>query len=158
MAHQDPVATITLVDHGGALQAAQTMAQSIELGNRVDSIEGDPLSVKVPDNTYDIVLLAQRLHSLGSDAASQLLQRAIGAAKLGGRVVVIDLFRVPPKPNLAECIEALKLELETQHGAIPTLEEAQASFSSAGMGEIQFSFLAASRVNLGLMVGICPTG
>ena len=69
-------------------------------------------------------------------------------------MVVIDLFRGPGKPNLAESIEALKLSMETQSGHIRTLEAGQAMMKNAGLDHVQFSFIAASQVNLGLMVGV----
>ena len=71
----------------------------------------------------------------------------------GGRV---DLFRGPGKPNLAECIEALKLKLGTT-GRMRTLEETQAKLVAHDLREVQFTFLAASRINLGLAVGTKPT-
>ena len=156
MAHRDAAATITAVDHAGAIEAAKNMAESIELGQRMMVIEGDAETVDLPQDEFDIVLVAQRMAALGAEQADVMLKRAIGAAKPLGRIVVIDLFRGPTKPNLAESIEALKLELDTKAGEIPTLEGAQKAFAAAGLTDVQFTFLAASRVNMGLMVGVCP--
>ena len=155
MAHQDAAATITAVDHAGAIEAAMTMAESIDLGDRLTTIQGDPKSVELPEDEFDIVLLAQRFCALGQVEAAELLARAIRAAKPGGRIVVIDLFRGPTKPNLTESIEALKLELETSEGQMRSLESAQEIFAKAGLTGVQFTFLAASRSNMGLVVGNC---
>ncbi len=156
MAHRDGAATVTAVDHAGALEAARSTAASIALTDRFQTITAEPSDVDLPANQFDIVILAQRLHALGNEAALGMLRRAVAACKRGGRVVVIDLFRGPARPNLAEAVEAMKLDLETQAGQMRSLAESQAAFQDAGLSEIQFSFLAASRVNLGLMVGVKP--
>jgi ubiquinone/menaquinone biosynthesis C-methylase UbiE len=154
MAHRDPAATITAVDHAGAIEAARSTAASIDLTDRFHTITAEPGEVELPEHQFDIVLLAQRLHVLDSEAALGMLRRAVAACKPNGRVVVIDLFRGPASPDLAEAVEALKLDLETQAGQMRSLAESQAAFQAAGLADIQFTFLAASRVNLGLMVGV----
>ncbi len=156
MAHRDSDATIVAVDNQAALQAATATAESIGLSERFKTIDADAEQVAVPDNEFDMVLLAQRLHCLSRDRAQSLLSRAIAAAKPGGRIVVIDLFRGPAKPNLAESIAALKLELDSRAGHMRTLEETQKQLKSLGLERVQFTFLAASRVNMGLAVGRKP--
>ena len=65
MGHRDQKAEITAVDCEGALVAAVAMAESIDLSSRFKTIDGDPLSVELPQEGFDLVLLAQRLHALG---------------------------------------------------------------------------------------------
>jgi ubiquinone/menaquinone biosynthesis C-methylase UbiE len=156
MAHRDSDATIVAVDNQAALQAATATADSIGLSDRFKTIEADPERVTVPDSEFDLVLLAQRLHCLSRDRAQSLLGRAIAAAKPGGRIVIIDLFRGPTKPNLAESLEALKLEIDTRDGQMRSLEETQKQLKALGLERVQFTFLAASRVNMGLAVGVKP--
>ena len=81
MAHRDAAATITAVDHAGAIEAAKNMAESIELGQRMTVIEGDAETVELPQDKFDIVLLAQRMAALGPDQTDAMLKRAIAAAK-----------------------------------------------------------------------------
>ncbi|TWT83429.1 tRNA (cmo5U34)-methyltransferase [Planctomycetes bacterium CA13] len=156
MAHRDAKATITAVDVEGPLAAATTMAASINVADRFSVIESDPMDVESLEPIYDIVLLAQRLFGLGGDDQTRLLAKAASATKSGGRIVIVDLFRGPTKPNLAESVEALKLQLDTPSGAMKTLKESEQMLMSVGFGQIQFSFLAASRVNLGLMTATKP--
>lgn len=158
MAHRDDAATVVAVDHHAALQAALASADSIGLSDRFKTIEADPEQVTVSDDEFDLVLLAQRISSLDNDRGENLLGRAVAATKPGGRVVVIDLFRGPTKPNLAESVEALKLELDTADGHMRSLEQAQQELKSAGLTDVQFTFLAASRVNMGMAVGVKPIG
>jgi hypothetical protein len=111
------------------------------------------LQVELEENQFDLVVIAQRLHALSPENAGILLRRGVAAVKPAGRLAMIDLFRGPTRPNVAEAFEALKLELDTRQGKMRTLEESQAALTEAGLQRIQFSFLAASRINLGLMVG-----
>ena len=162
MAHQDPEATILAVDISVAIEAATNTAQSIGLGDRFQTLEVNPAdpslrSVEFPKADFDIVLLAQRISGLGSKVAEDLLKKSIEALKPNGRLVVIDLFRGPTKPNLAESAEALKLDLSTQEGHIRTLESTQALFAQMGLQRVQFAFLAASKVNMGMAVGEKPS-
>ncbi len=154
MAHRDPKSTLTLVDYPNALAAAENTASSIGLGERLSTIEGDPFSVELPADQFDLVLMAQRLHSLDDDASKKLLERAIAAAKPGGKVVVIDLFRSPARPGVSEAVEALRLNLGTEGGRMRDLEETQALLREFGLQQVQFAFLAATPLNLGIAVGV----
>ncbi len=156
IAHRDPESSVTAVDNEAALAAALATAQSIGLGERFEMIQGDPMDVSIPDGTYDLVLVAQRISCMDVEAGKKLLAKAVASAKPGGRIVVIDPFRGPAKPNLAECIEALRIDMGTVGGRMRSLEEAQADMQDAGLLRIQFTFLAASLVNLGLAVGNKP--
>lgn len=156
MAHRDSQATVTAVDTPAALAAATSTAESIEIGDRFRTVPGDPDEVQLPESGFDLVLLPQRLHALDDRGAERLVARAVAATAPGGRIVVIDLFRGPTKPKLAESVEALRLELDTRAGRMRSLEETQTLLARAGLENIQFSFLAASRINLGMMVGIKP--
>ncbi len=153
MAHRDPQATITAVDNSAALEAATRAAHSIGLSSRFHALEANPSEAELPEAEFDLVILAQRLGCLGAEEATTILQRSIRATKPGGRVVVIDLFRGPTKPNLAESVEALKLNLGTREGYIRSLDEIQILLQKSGLHRVQFAFLAASKVNLGMAVG-----
>ncbi|MGI9473043.1 MAG: methyltransferase domain-containing protein [Rubripirellula sp.] len=156
MAHRDPKAVVTAVDSEAALKAAKSTADSIGLGDRFQVIEADSGQVELAEAAYDMVVLAQRLSRLSSDAGRELLTRAISAAKPGGRLIVIDLFRGPTTPNISECIEALMLELNTTDGSIRTMQEIQDELQELGLEQVQFTFLADSRVNMGMAVGTRP--
>lgn len=152
-AHRDPESSVVAVDQEAALEAAKATAESIELGDRFSCVSGDPLDADVATDAFDLVIVAQRMSSLDEQAAKKLLRKAAACCALGGRVVVIDLFRSPAKTNLTEAIEALRLDLGTRGGRMRSLEEAQADLREAGLSRIQFTFIAASETNLGMAVG-----
>ena len=152
--HRDAVATVLAVDDAGAIEAAQSTADSIELGDRFQTIVSVPGEAELPADQFDLVLLAQRLNGLNDAQASSLLEIGVAACKPGGRVVVIDTLVGPAKPTLVDAIEALRLDLETRGGRMRTLQEAQQMLGATGLTAIQFTPLAASQTNLGLVVGV----
>lgn len=156
MAHRDPGMRVTAVDSPAALEAARRMAESIEIGDRFATIAGEPLGVELPDAAFDMTLIPQRLHAHGARRGGELLKRAVAATRPGGRVVVIDLFRNPGQPTLTETLAALRIELETPDGQIPTLEETRAQLLEAGLTGVQFTYLAASQAGHGMAVGTRP--
>ncbi|MGB0758893.1 MAG: methyltransferase domain-containing protein [Rubripirellula sp.] len=157
MAHRDQDAIVTAVDQAAALKAAQSTADSIGLGDRFHAVEADPLEAELDDAVFDLVLVAQRLGCLGPGEGQKLLAKAVKALKLGGKLVVIDLFRGPARPDMGECVEALKLELGTQNGSMRTLEAIQTELAELGLQGPQVTFLPDSRVNMGMAVANRPS-
>ncbi len=153
MAHRDPEATISAVDEADALIAARSTADSIELGERFETITCLPSEADLPAEHFDLVLIAQQIGYLGHAEAESLLQRAIAAARPGAKIAVIDLFSGPAKPTLAETIEALRIELGTRAGHVRSLEQIQQLMADQGLRAVQFAFLEASKENLGMAVG-----
>jgi SAM-dependent methyltransferase len=162
MAHRDPEATVTAVDHAGSIAAARSTAEAIGISGRVRSIEADPLEAELPSDTFDITLVSQRINGLNNTDAAALIRLAVAATRPGGRVVVIDLFRGVgsaegvARPGVLESIEALRLNLKTTDGRIATLQEAQQRLLAGGLEQVQFAYLPASRLNLGIVVGVKP--
>ena len=157
MAHRDQKATVIAVDQAAALKAAQSTADSIGLGDRFGAIEADPVEAELDDAEFDLVVVAQRLGCLGPNDGQKLLSKAIKALKFGGKLVVVDLFRGPAKPDMSECVEALKLELGTHHGSMRTLEAIQTELAELGMENAQVTFMPDSRVNMGMAVANRPS-
>jgi len=157
MAHRDPKSKITGVDRAAALKAAQSTADSIGLGDRFQTIEAEPAEVDLGESKFDIVLVAQRLGCVGPEEGRKLLTKAVDALTFGGKLVVIDLFRGPAKPDMSECVEALKLELETGQGGMWTLEAIQAELTELGLERVEVTFMPDSRVNMGMAIGKRPS-
>ncbi len=153
MAHRDPQSTVVMVDLPEALEAANSTAQAIEIGDRVSKMEGDPDDVELPQKQFDLALIAQRISSRGDEQAQRMVQRAADSVVPGGRVVVVDLFQTPGPLQLSEAIESLKLNLGTRSGRVRHLNEMQGIMAKCGLKDLQFTYLAASHVNLGMAVG-----
>jgi len=152
MAYRDSRSTVTAVDHAAALEAAASTAQSIELGERFSTIEGDPLSVSLPSSAFDMAIIAQRLHSESLAQGSELLERARESLNAGGELIVIDLFETDSDAKMGEAMESLKLELCTNEGAVRTATATERQVMAAGFRKPQFSYLPASPVQMGMLV------
>ncbi len=156
MAFREPAIRITAVDSEAALVAARAMADSIELNDRLETKPGDVLGASLPANAYNMILIAQRLHAYSTKQIDQILASCLASLKAGGRIVVIDSFRGPHRPTLSESLEALRLRVQTGEGEVPELKDAEKRFRDAGFENVQFTYIAASRIGLGMMIGSKP--
>lgn len=159
MAYRDGKATIVAVDDAAPLVAAASTAGAIELSERFDARVGDPESIELPRDEFGLVVIAQRMHATTDSGRRALLAQAYDALESGGRLVVIDLFRGPAKPNLTETIEALRIHAGTGgsgQGRMQSIEDLQEMFRERGLIDIRFTFIEASRVNFGMMVATKP--
>ncbi|MCA9135830.1 MAG: methyltransferase domain-containing protein [Planctomycetales bacterium] len=152
MAHRDESATIVAVDHPAAISAARSTADSIELGGRFKTIDSDPIFATVGENNFDLVVLPQLLSGYSDSQATELLRKAAAAATSGGRVVAPDFYVGPGRAGLQESLNRLSIHLATAAGRVRDLRECQQMFLGAGLGSIQFTYLAASEAGLGMIV------
>lgn len=153
MAYLDGQATITAVDLPARLQAATSTAGAIELTERFQTLPGDPLTIELPQEQFDLVVIPQQLEASSDQERDQLLAQAQVALRPGGTLVIVDLFRGPTKPRLAEAVEALAIYSGTGgRGSVQSAEQLEAILQQRGYDEIRFTFIAASRVNMGLLV------
>lgn len=156
MAFRDPAIQVTGVDSEAALVAAQSTADSIGLTDRFQGVVGDVLTAQLAANAYDMIVIAQRLHAFPASEIKTLLDSLLRSLRPGGRLIVIDSFRGPHRPALAESLEAMRMQIQTHAGEIPELEVAENRMQEAGFASIQFTFIAASRIGLGMMIGDKP--
>lgn len=152
MAHRDPSATIVAVDQAGALQAARTMAESIDLADRFRGIEGDPRHVTVGSEAFDLVVLAQLLSGYNDQDAAAVLSKAAASLRSGGRLVAPDLYLGPGRAGVKEAFGRLAVHLSSAGGRVRDLRECQGMFLAAGLTSVQFTYLAASEAGLGMIV------
>ncbi|TWT64668.1 class I SAM-dependent methyltransferase [Allorhodopirellula solitaria] len=156
MAFREPAIHITAVDSEAALVAAQSMADSIELKDRFETKVGDVLGISLDPDTYDMIVIAQRLHAYSPAQIDEILASCRAGLKAGGRIVVIDSFQGPHRPTLSESLEALRLQVQSAEGSVPELKAAEEKLRGAGFEKVQFTYIAASRVGLGMMIGSKP--
>ncbi len=156
MAFREPAIHITAIDSEAALAAACSMAESIGLNDRFNARTGDMLTTPLPADAYDMILIAQRLHAYSIKQIDEILASCLASLKSGGRLVVIDSFRGPHRPTLSESLEALRLHVQSGEGQVPELKAAEQRLREAGFDNVQFTYIAASRVGLGMMIGSKP--
>lgn len=152
MAHRDVGATVVAVDLAASIRAARSTADSIELGDRFKSIESDPLLATVGENNFDLVVLPELLSGYSDTQVTDLLAKAAAAVTPGGRVAAPDFYVGPGRAGLKESLNRLSIHLATPAGRVRELRECQQMFLAAGLGSIQFTYLAASEAGLGMIV------
>ncbi|MEO1527380.1 MAG: class I SAM-dependent methyltransferase [Planctomycetota bacterium] len=155
MAHRDADSTVVAIDEAASLSRARAMADSIGMGDRFRMIESSPDVATLAEASFDLVVIAQQLSSREDEVATRLLGRAVASLQPGGRLVAPDYYAGPAKPSLNESVAALSLVAETAGRARP-LPEVQQMLLAAGLTSIQFTYLAASRQGLGMVVASVP--
>lgn len=152
MAHRDADSTIVAVDQASAIRAARSTAESIGLDDRFSAIESDPTLATVGEQQFDLVVLAQLLSGYSDAQATDIVEKAVTALKPGGRLVAPDFYIGPGRAGLKESLSRISIHLATAAGRVRELRECQEMFVSAGLGAIQFTYLAASEAGLGMIV------
>lgn len=156
MAYRDASSKITAVDLPAALEAAQSTADSIGLGDRFQAVAADPCKAELEEAAYDWVVVAQRISAMGEQRGEQYLSRAAKFLKPNGRLVVIDLVEIGDKPTLADRVESLRLKLSTTQGETLTPEGLQGHLKAAGLVDCQFALLSKGNAKIGVAVASRP--
>ncbi|MDM4017341.1 class I SAM-dependent methyltransferase [Roseiconus lacunae] len=157
MAHRDPESSVTAVDLAGPLESARSTAESIGLQSRLKTIEANPPEAELGEQEFDLAVLAQVLSAYSDEQAAGLLRKAVGAVRPGGRVAIPDLYLGPGKASLKETLGRIAIHLATPGGRARDLRKCQQMMTEAGLGAIQFTYLAASPMGLGMMVAEKPS-
>lgn len=152
IAYRDPGARVTAVDRAEPLVAATTTAQSIDLADRWEAYQADPLSGSLPAGPFDLVVLAGRIRAEADSAVQLLIDRARTALAAGGELLIVDLFDSGGRPTLSEALEALRVELQTPAGRVRTAMEVEGWLLERGFEDCQFSYLNAGPLNLGALL------
>ncbi|MCC9600329.1 class I SAM-dependent methyltransferase [Stieleria sp. JC731] len=156
MAHRDGKSTVVAIDLAGQIEAAQSTADSIGLGDRFSTIESDPRSASPESDSFDVAILAQNLSAFSDDEAAGLLKTAFQSLVSGGQLAIPDLYQGPGKATLKESLGRLTIGLATTAGRARDLRQCQQMLIAAGFTGIQFTYLAASPMGLGMMVAQKP--
>jgi SAM-dependent methyltransferase len=152
MAYRDPDLQIWAVGPAADLVLAQQTADSVGLGERFRTLEGNPLSVALPLHEFDLVLLAGQLRVWDDATAIAQLRRAQQAARTGGELLIVDQFQAPPPLALGATLEALRLHIATRGGTIRSPAAMEDLAHAAGWSECRFAFLTASTLDWGALV------
>ncbi|QDT61996.1 hypothetical protein SV7mr_45370 [Stieleria bergensis] len=152
IAHQVPGSTVLAVDQAELLQSAQETANSIELGERYETLAENPITAELPGDAFDLAVLPQLVSCLDDQTAAGLLKSVFAALKAGGRVAIPDLYVGPAKAGLKESLGRLEVSVCTPHGKVRDLRDCDKLLRDAGFTGIQFSYLVASEQGLGMLV------
>ncbi|MCH2400704.1 MAG: methyltransferase domain-containing protein [Pirellulales bacterium] len=111
LAHRDVQANVTMVDWPEPMETVKGMAESIGIADRVTCVAGKFSEVNLPEDRFDLVLLANHLQLVAPTAWTVLLERIRGLLKVGGEIAVIDVFEGQEAGDVTRNVLALELSL-----------------------------------------------
>ncbi len=155
IAHRDPGCLVKLVDDAAGLARARTTVDSLKAESRVEMIESDDLSLPGHDATFDMVLMADRVHVLEREELKKVLATAARTLVAGGEIVLIDHFPGQERGEVNLSLYELQLLAGTGHGMV-TLRELKPLLEEAGFVDIQFTDLPVTPCTHGLVLACKP--
>lgn len=134
VAKRDPAATLTAVDRPAVVDVVRANAAAAGLGDRVHTLAGDWRDVPLPDDAFDLVLVANLCHLEAASAVSRLIRRVRRVLRPGGLAVLVDtipddLEKAPPIVRL----QSLRLTLRTRSGELHDLRRFRRWIEEAGL-------------------------
>lgn len=151
-----PQVTATLLDLPGSLDIAAKNAATCGFPERIELVSGDAMTW-TPERRFDVVLMSNMLHMLGTPAAKALIKRAFDhLVAPGGRLIIQgqllgDDRTFPRWPTLLN----LMLRVSTTQGRNHSTTEAKEWMLEAGFADIELPSCSAFNLNR-LVVGRKP--
>ncbi len=116
-----PDLTITAIDWPMVLDAARKRAGQFGLQDRLTLLPGNYHSTPLPENAFDLAIVANVLHLEPAERCESLIRKIQAALKPEGRIAIIDIF--PPmdgsggaSPNATRTSEPLTAALYAAAG------------------------------------------
>ncbi len=127
-----------IVDLPEVVHIAQEHIANAGLSNRITARPGDMLTVELPAQGYDLVLLSSICHMFSPDENRALFARARAALAPKGRIAIADFIVDPDKASpRSATLFALNMLVATHGGATYSEPEYDAWLKAAGFGEIK---------------------
>lgn len=152
LAHRDVQANVTMVDWLEPIETVKGMAESIGIAERVTCVPGKFSEVDLPEERFDLVLLANHLHLMSPGAWAPLLERIGTFLKVGGEVAVIDIFEGQQEGDLNRNVLALELSLEHPEFQLCPPTRLQELLGAKRFGKPRFSHLEVPPYLFGVML------
>jgi len=138
IAERFPSTHVTGQDFPAVLESFKARAESLNLGDRVATLPGNMHEVDLPENAFDLVVIANVLRLETPERASALLARLAKAVAPGGSLLVVDaLAGGTSERERARALYALNLALRTQGGRVHPPSEFTLWLEAAGLGAIE---------------------
>lgn len=154
IAAQHPQAEVTGLDFPTILDVFAARAQQLGLAARACRLPGDMHVLELPEDAYDLVILANVLRLESEERAQRLVTRVSRALRRGGRLLVIDAMAVDtPAKQLLRNIYALSLYLRTAVGQIYSQEQVRKWMHAAGVTNVQTIDFGAHVMALEALLG-----
>jgi len=144
-----PNLSVTIFDSPYSRTLAEENIDGAEMSDRVNFIEGDYFGDDI-DAGYDAVLLFNVLHEHTAEDNAKLVEKAVGALKVKGRLFVIDELREKKLMNIQNYFLSTYglMFFHFLGGQIYSFEEICKWFESSGLKKIEKTNLYRSGVSL----------
>ena len=137
LAAADPRARITALDLPDVLPVTRRAVAQAGMDDRFRLVPGDVFTADLPEEAYDLVLLANVCHLFDADTNRALLRRLRRVLRPGGTLAVVDaLPSEDPDEHRLLALYALGLRLRTVAGAVYPLASYSAWAEEAGLGPV----------------------
>ena len=127
-----------IIDMPDVVPIAQTRIADAGLSDRITARGGDMLSVELPSQAYDLVLLSSICHMFSPEENQALFARARAALASKGRIIISDFIADPDKASpRSAALFALNMLVATLGGATYSEPEYDAWLRDAGFSEVK---------------------
>ena len=119
IARRLPTARVTGLDLPAVIDRFRDRAAALGISDRVTTIEGDMFTVTLPEEHWDLAIIANVLRLEPIERACSLIRRSVAALRPGGSILVVDsLAGGTATADQARAIYALHLAMRTRSGRV----------------------------------------
>ena len=152
LAHRDVQANVTMVDWPEPMETVKGMAESIGIADRVTCVAGEFSEVNLPEQRFDLVLLANHLQLVAPSAWAVLLERLRALLIVGCEIAVIVVFEGQDAGVVTRNVLALELSLAHPEFGICAPTVLQEQLVANRFGKPRYSHLEVAPYLFGVML------
>nr|WP_017537063.1 class I SAM-dependent methyltransferase [Nocardiopsis halophila] len=134
-AERHPRARLWALDWPNVLTVTAEHAEAFGLDDRTEYIEGDMFEAPL-GGPYDLITITNVLHHFSEERATELLRRAAGVLKPGGRIGIVGFTLDdgrPPRQDPAPHLFSVLMLVWTSQGEVHPMSAYKRMLSAAGL-------------------------
>ena len=137
IAAADPQSHVTGLDFPAVLEAFVSWARGLGMEGQIATLPGDMYQVDLPQDHFDLAVIANVLRLEAPERARQLVARVVSSIRPGGCLLVVDaLAGGTPEKELLRAVYALHLALRTSIGRVYSAAQIRVWMGEAGLCNI----------------------
>lgn len=157
VANRFPGAHVTGLDFPAVLDAFSSLAQQMGLASRISKLPGDMFAVVLPNQAFDLVIIANVLRLETPARAESLLTQVAAALRPGGKMLIVDALAAgTPAKDLMRTTYALHLALRTQDGRVHSSEQIKQWMHRAQLTNLNDIDCGVQKTAIGAILGEKP--
>jgi SAM-dependent methyltransferase len=153
----DPQSHVTGLDFPAVLEAFVSWARGLGMEGQIATLPGDMHQVDLPQEHFDLAVIANVLRLEAPERARQLVARVVGSIRPGGCLLVVDaLAGGTSEKELLRAVYALHLALRTNVGRVYSAAQIRVWMGEAGLCNISELDTGIHVAALGGILGVRP--